>query len=230
MFGKLTDSFLLNFVKEERWKYITDGLIITLEVTFFAVIVGIFLGFLVAMVRSTYDKTGKLKVLNALCNLYLTVIRGTPVVVQLLITYFVIFGSVNIDKVLVAVIAFGINSGAYVAEIIRSGIMSVDNGQFEAGRSLGFSYFKTMLYIILPQALKNVLPALANEFIVLLKETSVAGYIALQDLTKAGDIIRSRTYDAFMPLIVVALIYLLMVMLFNYFVKQLERRLRNSEH
>ncbi len=230
MFGKLTDSFLLNFVKEERWKYITDGLIITLEVTFFAVIVGIFLGFLVAMVRSTYDKTGKLKVLNALCNLYLTVIRGTPVVVQLLITYFVIFGSVNIDKVLVAVIAFGINSGAYVAEIIRSGIMSVDNGQFEAGRSLGFSYFKTMLYIILPQALKNVLPALANEFIVLLKETSVAGYIALQDLTKAGDIIRSRTYDAFMPLIAVALIYLLMVMLFNYFVKQLERRLRNSEH
>ena len=230
MFGKLTDSFLLNFVKEERWKYITDGLIITLEVTFFAVIVGIFLGFLVAMVRSTYDKTGKLKVLNALCNLYLTVIRGTPVVVQLLITYFVIFGSVNIDKVLVAVIAFGINSGAYVAEIIRSGIMSVDNGQFEAGRSLGFSYFKTILYIILPQALKNVLPALANEFIVLLKETSVAGYIALQDLTKAGDIIRSRTYDAFMPLIAVALIYLLMVMLFNYFVKQLERRLRNSEH
>jgi len=230
MFGKLTDSFLLNFVKEERWKYITDGLIVTLEVTFFAVIVGIFLGFLVAMVRSTYDKTGKLKVLNALCNLYLTVIRGTPVVVQLLITYFVIFGSVNIDKVLVAVIAFGINSGAYVAEIIRSGIMSVDNGQFEAGRSLGFSYFKTMLYIILPQALKNVLPALANEFIVLLKETSVAGYIALQDLTKAGDIIRSRTYDAFMPLIAVALIYLLMVMLFNYFVKQLERRLRNSEH
>lgn len=230
MFGKLTDSFLLNFIKEERWKYITDGLIITLEVTFFAVIVGIFLGFLVAMVRSTYDKTGKLKVLNALCNLYLTVIRGTPVVVQLLITYFVIFGSVNIDKVLVAVIAFGINSGAYVAEIIRSGIMSVDNGQFEAGRSLGFSYFRTMLYIILPQALKNVLPALANEFIVLLKETSVAGYIALQDLTKAGDIIRSRTYDAFMPLIAVALIYLLMVMLFNYFVKQLERRLRNSEH
>ena len=230
MFEKLRDAFLLNFVKEERWKYITDGLFVTLEVTFFAVILGIFLGFMIAMIRSTYDKTGKLKILNAICNIYLTVIRGTPVVVQLLITYFVIFGSVNIDKVLVAVIAFGINSGAYVAEIIRSGIMSVDSGQFEAGRSLGFSYFKTMIYIILPQALKNVLPALANEFIVLLKETSVAGYIALQDLTKAGDIIRSRTYDAFMPLIMVALIYLLMVMLFNYFVKQLERRLRSSEH
>ncbi len=230
MFEKLRDAFLLNFIKEERWKYITDGLFVTLEVTFFAVILGIFLGFMIAMIRSTYDKTGKLKILNAICNIYLTVIRGTPVVVQLLITYFVIFGSVNIDKVLVAVIAFGINSGAYVAEIIRSGIMSVDSGQFEAGRSLGFSYFKTMIYIILPQALKNVLPALANEFIVLLKETSVAGYIALQDLTKAGDIIRSRTYDAFMPLIMVALIYLLMVMLFNYFVKQLERRLRSSEH
>jgi len=230
MFEKLRDAFLLNFIKEERWKYITDGLFVTLEVTFFAVILGIFLGFMIAMIRSTYDKTGKLKILNAICNIYLTVIRGTPVVVQLLITYFVIFGSVKIDKVLVAVIAFGINSGAYVAEIIRSGIMSVDSGQFEAGRSLGFSYFKTMIYIILPQALKNVLPALANEFIVLLKETSVAGYIALQDLTKAGDIIRSRTYDAFMPLIMVALIYLLMVMLFNYFVKQLERRLRSSEH
>ncbi len=224
------NSFLHNFIEEERWKYIADGLFVTLQVTFFAVILGIFLGFLVAMVRSTYDKTGKLKLLNFFCNLYLTVIRGTPVVVQLLITYFVIFGSVNIDKVLVAVIAFGFNSGAYVAEIIRGGIMSVDQGQFEAGRSLGFSYFRTMIYIILPQALKNVLPALANEFIVLLKETSVAGYIALQDLTKGGDIIRSRTYDAFMPLIAVAVIYLLMVMLFNYFVKQLERRLRNSEH
>ena len=224
------NSFLHNFIEEERWKYIADGLFVTLQVTFFAVILGIFLGFLVAMVRSTYDKTGKLKLLNFFCNLYLTVIRGTPVVVQLLITYFVIFGSVNIDKVLVAVIAFGFNSGAYVAEIIRGGIMSVDQGQFEAGRSLGFSYFRTMIYIILPQALKNVLPALANEFIVLLKETSVAGYIALQDLTKGGDIIRSRTYDAFMPLIAVAVLYLLMVMLFNYFVKQLERRLRNSEH
>lgn len=223
-------KFYLNFVKEHRWQYITNGLKTTLTVTFFAVIMGIVLGFLVAVVRSTYDKTGKLKVLNAICNIYLTIIRGTPVVVQLLITYFVIFGSVNINKVLVAVIAFGVNSGAYVAEIIRGGIMSVDNGQFEAGRSIGFNYGQTMLYIILPQAFKNVLPALANEFIVLLKETSVAGYIALEDLTKGGDIIRSRTYDAFMPLIAVAIIYLVMVMIFNYFVKCLERRLRNSEH
>lgn len=224
------NRFFLNFIKDNRWKYITGGLKTTLTITFLAVIMGIIIGFLIAVVRSSHDKTGKLKILNGVCNVYLTIIRGTPVVVQLLIVYFVIFGSVNINKIVVAVIAFGINSGAYVAEIIRSGIMSVDNGQFEAGRSIGFTYTQTMIYIILPQAFKNVLPALANEFIVLLKETSVAGYIALEDLTKGGDIIRSRTYDAFMPLIGVAVIYLIMVMIFNYFVKCLERRLRNSEH
>ena len=195
--------------------YIVDGLKVTLLVTFFAVLIGIVIGFLVATVRSTYDKTGKLKILNILCQIYLTVIRGTPVVVQLLIIYFVIFGNVNIDKIPVAIMAFGFNSGAYVAEIFRSGIMSIDGGQFEAGRSLGFNYVQTMRYIIMPQAFKNVLPALGNEFIVLLKETSVAGYIALQDLTKAGDIIRSRTYDAFMPLIAVALIYLAMVLVLS---------------
>ena len=171
-----------------------------------------------------------MKVLNFVCSVYLTVIRGTPVVVQLLIIYFVIFGTVDISKILVAIMAFGINSGAYVAEIFRSGIMSIDNGQFEAGRSLGFNYSQTMRYIIMPQAFKNVLPALGNEFIVLLKETSVSGYIALQDLTKGGDIIRSRTYDAFMPLLAVALIYLVMVMIFTRLVNMLERRLRNSDH
>ena len=156
-------------------------------------------------------------------------IRGTPVVVQLMIIYFVVFGSVRISKVLVAVLAFGINSGAYVAEIFRSGIMSVDSGQLEAGRSLGFNYWQTMWYIIMPQAFKNVLPALCNEFISLLKETSVAGYIALQDLTKGGDIIRSRTYSAFMPLFAVALIYLTIVMIFTKLIQILERRLRQSE-
>lgn len=224
------NSFYLNFIKEDRWKYITGGLAVTLEITFFAVLMGILLGFFIAVIRSTYDKTGKLKLLNFFSNVYLTIIRGTPVVIQLLITYFVIFASVDINKVVVAVIAFGVNSGAYVAEIIRGGIMSVDNGQFEAGRSIGFNYAQTMVYIILPQAFKNVLPALANEFIVLLKETSVSGYIALQDLTKGGDIIRSRTYSAFMPLIAVAAIYLAMVMIFSALVKRLERRLRNSEH
>lgn len=229
MFQNLRDRFILNFIMDERWKYLANGLKTTLTVTFFALIIGILLGFLVAIVRSTYDKTGKLKLLNVVCQVYLTVIRGTPVVVQLLIIYFVIFGSFNIDKTLVAIMAFGLNSGAYVAEIIRGGIMSIDNGQFEAGRSLGFNYVQTMIYIILPQVFKNVLPSLGNEFIVLLKETSVAGYIALEDLTKGGDIIRSRTYDAFMPLIAVAVIYLILVMFFTKLLNILERRLRTNE-
>ena len=227
---ELKSSFILNFIDDNRWRYITDGLKITLLVTVFAVLIGVVLGFLIAIVRTTHDKTGKLKILNAICKVYLTVIRGTPVVVQLMIIYFIIFGSVDISKVVVAIVAFGINSGAYVAEIFRSGIMSIDNGQFEAGRSLGFNYAQTMMYIVMPQAFKNVLPTLCNEFISLLKETSVPGYIALQDLTKGGDIIRSRTYDAFMPLIAVALIYLAMVMIFTKLVSLLERRLRNSDH
>lgn len=225
----MAERFYTNFIQDDRWMFIAEGLKTTLTVTFFAVIIGIILGFMVAIIRSTHEQTGKMKIPNFFCNVYLTVIRGTPVVVQLLIIYFVIFGSVNINKVIVAVMAFGINSGAYVAEIIRGGIMSIDKGQFEAGRSLGFTYAQTMIHIILPQAFKNVLPALANEFIVLLKETSVAGYIALQDLTKGGDIIRSQTYDAMMPLFAVALIYLTLVMIFTYLVKCLERRLRNSE-
>lgn len=230
MLQTFQERFYDNFIKDDRWNYIWEGLTVTLRVTLFAVILGIVIGFLIAIIRSTYDKTGKMKLLNFICSVYLTVIRGTPVVVQLLIIYFVIFGSVDINKIVVAIMAFGINSGAYVAEIFRSGIMSIDNGQFEAGRSLGFNYTQTMRYIIMPQAFKNVLPALGNEFIVLLKETSVSGYIALQDLTKGGDIIRSRTYDAFMPLLAVALIYLVMVMIFTKLVNILERRLRSSDH
>lgn len=229
MLQEFQDRFYLNFIADERWKYLVNGLKTTLTVTFFAVLIGIVLGFIVAIVRSTCEKTGKLKLLNVICKVYLTVIRGTPVVVQLLIIFFVIFGSVNIDKTLVAILAFGLNSGAYVAEIIRGGIMSIEDGQLEAGRSLGLGYGQTMIYIILPQVFKNVLPALGNEFIVLLKETSVAGYIALEDLTKGGDIIRSRTFDAFMPLIAVALIYLAMVLVFSKLLSILERRLRNNE-
>lgn len=227
--GNFQERFYLNFIKDDRWMYLWDGLLITLEVTLFATLIGILLGFIVAIIRATHDRTGKLKILNVICQVYLTVIRGTPAVVQLLITYFVIFGSVNVSKVLVAVLAFGVNSGAYVAEICRAGIMSIDIGQMEAGRSIGFSYTQTMWYIILPQAFKNVLPALGNEFIVLLKETSISGYIALQDLTKGGDIIRSRTYDAFMPLIGVALVYLVLVLGFTKLVSILERRLNQSE-
>lgn len=155
---ELKSSFISNFIEDNRWRYITDGLKITLLVTVFAVLIGVVLGFLIAIVRTTHDKTGKLKILNAICKVYLTVIRGTPVVVQLMIIYFIIFGSVDISKVLVAIIAFGINSGAYVAEIFRSGIMSIDNGQFEAGRSLGFNYAQTMMYIIMPAGIQNVLP------------------------------------------------------------------------
>lgn len=226
--GGLKEALYDNLVSKGRWKYIVNGLIVTLKITLLAVLLGIFIGFVIAIIRSTHEKNGSLKFLNTLCQIYLTVIRGTPVLVQLLIIYYIIFASFT-NKIVVASLAFGINSGAYVAEIIRGGILSIDNGQFEAGRSLGFNYLQTMIYIILPQALKNVLPALANEFVVLLKETSVCGYIALQDLTKGGDIIRSQTYNAYIPLLTVAVIYLAMVMIFTYFVKLLERRLRNSE-
>ncbi len=222
-------KFIQCFVEDNRYQYLLKGLGSTLLITLFAVLLGVALGFLVAIIRSTYDKTGKLKVLNFICNIYLTVIRGTPVMVQLLIMYYVIFATASVDKILVAVLSFGVNSGAYVAEIVRSGIMSIDQGQFEAGRSLGFSYPSTMVYIIMPQAFKNILPALANEFIVLLKETSICGYIGLMDLTRGGDIIRSVTYEAFLPLIAVALVYLCMVMILTALVKKLERRLRNSE-
>ena len=226
------EAFHLNFIKAGRWHYLVDGLWVTLLVAFFAVLIGAVLGFLVAIIRSTHDKHGRLRFLNALCRIYLTVIRGTPMVVQLLIGYFVIFAAFNVfakplyDKVFIASVMFGVNSGAYVAEIIRSGISSIDAGQMEAGRSLGLSYVQTLRFIILPQAVKNVLPALGNEFIVLLKETSVAGYIALPDLTKGGDIIRSQTYSAFLPFFAVAAIYLAMVMLFTALLGRLERRLR----
>lgn len=238
-FADMKARFILNFIEGNRWKYLLDGLGNTLKITLFAVLLGIAIGVIIASIRSTHDSmihsmhkgVGRffLKLLNALANIYLTVIRGTPVVVQLMIAYFVIFATSN-NKIVVGILAFGFNSGAYVAEIIRSGIMSIDRGQSEAGRSLGLNYLQTQRYIVLPQAFKNILPALANEFIVLLKETSVAGYIGMQDLTKGGDIIRSRTYDAFMPLIAVALIYLVMVVFFTWLVGKLERRLRSSDH
>jgi ABC-type amino acid transport system permease subunit len=233
-------QFQFVFLESERYQMILQGLFATLEITLFAVLIGILLGTIVASVRSTYDKNQEelkkqggvgyvaLSIANIICKIYLTVIRGTPAVVQLLIAYFVIFASFNND-IMVAIIAFGINSGAYVAEIIRAGIMSVDNGQFEAGRSLGFTYVQTMIYVIIPQMIKNVLPALCNEFIVLIKETSVAGYIGIMDLTKAGDLIRGRTFSAFLPLFGVAAIYLVLVMILTWLVGKLERRLRVNE-
>ena len=227
-YNDFVESLVDNFIMENRWKMILNGLLTTLEITFFAILIGFVLGFVIAIIRSTSDRTGKMKFLNGVCKVYLTVFRGTPVTVQLMIIYFVIFASLD-NKVLAAVIAFGLNSAAYVAEIVRSGIMSIDNGQFEAGSSLGFSYSQTMISIIIPQAFKNVLPALANEFIVLLKETSVAGYIAINDLTKGGDTIRSQTYEPLLPLLAVAAIYLVLVMVLSHFVTKLERRLSKND-
>jgi ABC-type amino acid transport system permease subunit len=236
------DSFkadlILNFVEKNRWKYYTDGLVVTLKLTFFSLIIGVLIGTVIAIIRSTYDKnmdgrkktpgTMMLRLLNAICKFYLTVIRGTPVVVQIMIMFYVIMASSN-NKLLAGCLAFGINSGAYVAEIIRSGIESIDNGQFEAGRSLGFNYVQTMRHIILPQAVKNVLPALANEFITLLKETSVVGYIAMQDITKAASIVGGVTYNYMLPLFATALIYLVLVLFFTRLVAILERRLKRDE-
>ena len=237
-FEKTKAAFVLNFIKDDRWRFLVNGLTVTLRITLFALLIGVVIGVVVAIVRSTYDKntdTAKrgisrilLRFFNWLCKLYLTIIRGTPVVVQLMIFYYVILVSIKNGEI-IGILAFGINSGAYIAEIFRSGIMSIDTGQFEAGRSLGFNYIQTMRYIIIPQAFKNILPTLANEFIVLLKETAVVGYIAVQDLAKAGDIIRGRTFSAFMPLLAVALVYLALVMFFTWLVGKLERRLRSSE-
>ena len=237
-FSEIQAKFILDFVEKQRYIYIVDGLKVTLEVTFLALIMGLVLGALVAIIRTSHDQLKEeqtkglggllLKGANTICRLYLTIIRGTPTLVQLLLMFFVFLASSN-SKVMVAVITFGINSGAYVAEIFRSGIMSVDQGQMEAGRSLGLGYADTMMQIIMPQAIKNCLPALVNEMITLLKETSICGYIGLNELTRGGDIIRGVTFDALLPLLVVAVIYLAIVMFFTWIMSRLERRLRESD-
>ena len=225
----LHHQFNRYFVDNGATEWWLTGLKTTLLVTVLALCIGVVLGLLIALIRSTHEQTGKLKLLNIVARVYLTIIRGTPSMIQILFFYSVIFATVNLNNIVIGGIAFGINSGAYVAEIFRSGIMSVDEGQFEAGRSLGLNYTQTMRLIILPQAFKNVLPALANEFITLLKETSISGYIAIPDLTKGGDIIRSQTYDAFLPLFGVAVIYLVLVMILTAGVHKLETRLRTNE-
>ena len=227
MIQSFLDDFHLCFVKNGRYDYLLSGLGVTLEVAISSILVGLFIGFIVAVIRSSHDKYGYFRVENFLSKIYLTVIRGTPMVVQLLITYYIILRSVD-SKVLIAIIAFGLNSGAYQAEILRAGIMSIDPGQMEAGRALGLSYWRTMLKIILPQAVRNVLPALGNEFIVLMKDTSIVGYIALIDLAKGGDIIRSQTYSVYLPYLTVAAIYLVLVMTFTWLLGKLERYLRST--
>ena len=240
-FTELYEEFRWVMFESNRFDFILDGLKNTFLITLGSLLLGILLGVFVAIVRSTYDKNQThlkkngglsyylLSLLNGICKLYLTVIRGTPVVVQLMIFYFIIFAATD-NGVAVATLAFGINSGAYVAEIFRSGIMAVDNGQFEAGRSLGLNYFQTMIYIVIPQMFKVVLPTLCNEFIVLLKETSVAGYVGVIDLTKAGNTIAGRTFSYFIPLISVAVIYLVVLVILTKLVSLLERRLSNSDH
>jgi len=231
----LKADFLQTFVEADRWKALLRGMGVTLKITALALILGVALGVIVAVVRSTYDqmksqhrKSAPLSICNAVCQLYLAVIRGTPVMVQLLIMYFVIMAS-STNKILVGTLTFGINSGAYVAEIIRSGIMSIDKGQMEAGRSLGLSYVSTMWSIIIPQAIKNILPALGNEFITLLKETSVVNVVGMVDITKWAIQVQGRTYQAFMPYIGIALVYLIMVLILSKLVNLLERKLNTDE-
>lgn len=238
--NKFFADFKRVMIDGDRYAFILDGLKNTFIITLGALAIGIVIGILVAAVRTSYDKNREslklrggigyylLAFFNAICKFYLTVTRGTPVVVQLMIAYFIVFAAAD-DGIPVAIFAFGLNSGAYVAEIFRAGIMAVDNGQFEAGRSLGFNYFKTMQYVVIPQMFKAVLPTLCNEFIALLKETSVAGYVGVVDLTKAGNVIAGRTFSYFIPLICVALIYLVMVIILSWGVGRLERRLRKSD-
>lgn len=239
LWAQFSKDFVTCFVVKDRWRLITTGVGNTLKIALVAVLIGIVIGSVIAVIRSTYEKTSQemrpgigktlLKIANGICKVYLTVIRGTPVMVQIMIMFFVIFSSAR-DGVPVAMLTFGINSGAYVAEIIRGGIMAVDDGQMEAGRSLGFGFVRTMWFIVIPQALKSTLPALANEFIVLLKETSVACYAAVKDLTYGGAAIVATTYNPAMPYFAVAAIYLALVLFFSYLVGILERRLRNDEH
>lgn len=235
---ELKDQVTLCFVDENRWQFIADGLLMTFKITLGALVLGLVIGILLSIIRSAHDQIGKkalqgpggllLRILNGAAKLYLTVIRGTPTLVQLLLMYFVFLKDWD-NKVSVAILSFGINSGAYVAEIFRSGIMSIDKGQMEAGRSLGLGYVKTMQKIILPQAFKNTLPALVNEMITLFKETSISGYIGLNELTRGGNIIQSATFSPFLPLMAVAVIYLAIVMFITWIMGLIERRLRESD-
>lgn len=217
-------KLVANFITEGRYLLILDGLKMTILVSVFSIALGILMGSLTVFFRNS-----RFRLLRAIGYLYVDVVRGTPAVTQLLIIYYVVFGSVNISPMLVAIFAFGFNSGAYVSEIIRAGILSVDRGQTEAGRSLGLTAFQTMRYIVAPQAVKNILPAMINEFIMLIKETAIMGYIAIADLTRAGDIIRSRTFDAYIPLLTTAIIYYIIIKCLTLVMASVERRLRSAD-
>lgn len=231
MITEIFDSFYKAIFVKERYKFILNGIKNTIVISIISVLIGTIIGTIIAIINSYNKETKKFKILSKFCKLYVSIIRGTPVLLQLMIIYYVAFRDVrNINLILVAALAFGINSGAYVSEIIRAGIESIDKGQMEAGRSLGLGYFQTLKLVILPQAIKNILPAIGNEFITLVKETSVAGYIGVMDLTKASDIIASRTYDYFGPLIIAALIYWVIVLgltkILNLFERSLIKNVR----
>ena len=227
-FVGIGESFYKTLIYDNRYEYVLEGLANTLIISFFAVLIGTVIGIIVALIRTNHDKNGKMKISNKIATGYVNLIRGTPVILQLMIIYYVIFETVDINIVLVGILAFGINSGAYVSEIIRAGINSVPQGQTEAGYSLGLNYGQVMRYIVLPQAIKNILPALGNEFITLIKETSVGAYIGIVELTKASDIIASRTYEYFFPLFVIAIIYLILTLGLTKAVNMMERRLNNA--
>lgn len=227
IFKSIGDSLYQSLVYDNRYKYILEGLTNTIIISIFAVLIGIIIGTLIALIRNNYEQNGKMKVLNFIAKLYVSIIRGTPVILQLMIIYYIIFKSVDINIILVGILAFGINSGAYVSEIIRAGINSIPIGQTEAGYSLGLKYHQVMQHIVLPQAIKNILPALGNEFITLIKETSTGAYIGIIELTKASDIIASRTYDYFFPLCIIAIIYLILTITLSKLVNLMERKLNN---
>ena len=223
-FSNFCGTFEKCFIREDRYKLLLSGIGVTIKVSLLAVIIGILIGMLIAMCNLSKRKLPK-----AVGGIYTDVIRGTPSVTQLMISYFVIFASVNLDKWIIAAIAFGINSGAYVSEIIRGGILSVDHGQTEAGRSLGLNAFQTMTRIVIPQAVKNIFPALCNEFIVLIKETAIVGYVGLMDIQKAGDFIKSATYEALVPLVGIAIIYYVLIKILTLLLRQIENQLRKSD-
>jgi len=226
----IRENIYNSFIYQDRYKYYLTGLGNTIIMAFFACLIGVILGLILSLVIDYNEKTGKLYLLSAFARMYIGIIRGTPALLQLMILYYIIFKSVNINIVVVGIISFGLNSGAYVSQIIKSGLISIPKGQEEASTMLGFNYFQTMKYVIMPQALRNVLPALGNEFITLLKETSVAGYIGILELTKASDIVASSTYDYFFPLLIVAIIYLILTLGLTKLLNFFERRLSNDRN
>ena len=217
-------DFVKCFIKDDRWKLLLDGLGVTIKVSLAAALLGLVIGLIIAACNLS-----KIKIFNVIGKIYTDVIRGTPSVTQLMIIYFVVFATVHWEKWIIAAIAFAINSGAYVSEIVRAGILSVEKGQTEAGKALGLSNLQTMVYIIIPQAAKNIFPTLGNEFITLIKETAIVGYVGLVDIQKAGDFIKSATYEAFMPLIGIAVVYFVLIKLLTLFLGIIEKKLRKSD-